>query len=103
VADGLRLDNVEAPPVRIAETTDSLVREIVALLKDSTAQQQLGATGRAFVERHFNWPSSVEALDDVCRRASRSQALVARHADTQRERTTTSPAKENLGAIDTVA
>lgn len=102
VADGLRLDNVGDPPVRVATTPDALTTEIVTFLQDPAAHHTFGTAGRRFVERHFNWASSADALDNVCRRAARSP-LAAKHSSQNAQADLASPDKEHRGAIDTIA
>ena len=89
--------------MKVAGDTAGLVAHIVGLLRDVAEQRQLGQLGRQYVQRHFNWSSSVELLDQVCQRAARRGRAVVEGRRDSPGRTNPSPAKESLGAVDTVA
>ena len=100
-AEGLRVTDEDEPPVRIANDAKALATAVVTLLRDRRAQQELGAQGRAFVERHFNWDTSADLLERFCQRASARATGVRGRAPSPR--TAVTPAKESIGAVDPVA
>jgi glycosyltransferase involved in cell wall biosynthesis len=66
VADGLRIDAADEPPVCIADGEAEFATETVRLLKDAQERAALATRGRAFVESHFVWSRSAERLEKMC-------------------------------------
>lgn len=56
------IDAVDGKHLRIADTPADMAREVVALLSDPAAAEQLGRHGRELVERQYDWPSIVHDL-----------------------------------------
>ena len=72
-ADGLRVDG-ERPPVRVGEHAEALASSVVTLLREPEERRQLGARGRAYVARHFDWERSAAMLEQLCGEAIESGA-----------------------------
>jgi glycosyltransferase involved in cell wall biosynthesis len=74
VADGLRIDALDEPPVRVAEGEAAFADEVVRVLQDTSEQSSLAARGRQFVEDHFIWSRSAEKLERMCLAALKPDA-----------------------------
>jgi polysaccharide biosynthesis protein PslH len=64
-ADGLRYQGDE-PPVLVGRSPEELAQHVIALLDDVNARRRLGAMGRDFVTRHFDWEHSAMLLERLC-------------------------------------
>ncbi len=69
--EGLRVDGEDSPPVRVAESNEEFADQIVKLLASERERLALGAQGRCFVEKNFNWSRSAEKLESMCVEAAR--------------------------------
>jgi glycosyltransferase involved in cell wall biosynthesis len=75
-ADGLRLENGEAPPVAVAVDPGALAAHAVRFLRDPLRVRQVGGEGRDYVLRHCDWERSAGAFDRLCRQAAAEQRSV---------------------------
>ncbi len=55
----------EQPPLRVADTTQGLVREIAELLADPACRQSLGRQAREFVEKHYSPEAYALRLEEI--------------------------------------
>jgi len=69
VRDGLRVDERIDPPVRVADTADAFVQQIVFLLKNGKDRELFMEQSRRYVENHFNWQRSARILEEMCEAA----------------------------------
>jgi glycosyltransferase involved in cell wall biosynthesis len=69
-ADGLRVGSAGAAPVLVADRPDLCARAIRELLRDEGRRRELGALGRAYVKKHFDWDRSAVQLEACCLAAS---------------------------------
>ena len=85
-ADGLRLHSDE-PPVRVGRSPEELAQHVIALLDDVDARRRLGAMGRDFVTRQFDW-STARCCSIACasRRSSRTETRPPPPSERRRER-----------------
>jgi polysaccharide biosynthesis protein PslH len=67
-AAGLRA-GADAPPVVVADDDAGIAAAVVRLLDDPAERRRLAVAGRAHVERHFSWPSSVAKVEAAIDRA----------------------------------
>ncbi|MFV1968963.1 MAG: glycosyltransferase [Pirellulaceae bacterium] len=66
VADGLRTDASDKPPVCVADGEADFAAEVVRLLQNAGDRSLLAIRGRQFVEHHFVWSRSAEKLERMC-------------------------------------
>jgi glycosyltransferase involved in cell wall biosynthesis len=66
VADGLRMDDADEPPVVVADDEHDFADAVVRLLRDPQERSTLASRGRAYVENHFIWSRSAEKLERMC-------------------------------------
>lgn len=78
VADGLRVEGADPPPLVVAETPAATAEAVARLLADPPERARLAAAGRRFVEEHFDWTSSARGLEELCERASAAAPAAAR-------------------------
>ncbi len=62
--------------VLVAETPSLFAQTIVQLLDDPARQHQLGAAGRAYVERHHHWGNIAGHLEEIYRQAISKESVV---------------------------
>ena len=86
VADGLRVAGAEAPPIVIgdADGPDGFAAHVIYLLRDAQRRKELGALGRAYVRRHFDWERSALQLEACCIAAAATPCAQGREADAHR-------------------
>ena len=77
VADGLRGDRGDEPPVRTAREADGIAASILSLLADESGRNRLASVGRRFVEAEFDWTREAERLEAMCLEAIGAQPGVA--------------------------
>ncbi|MGH2427397.1 MAG: glycosyltransferase [Candidatus Limnocylindria bacterium] len=65
--EGLTTEDGALPPIGLAEDAGEFARQLVTHLRSD--QPEPSRLGRAFVQQHFSWPSSVERLEAVLNRA----------------------------------
>lgn len=70
VAAGLRVEDNSELPLLVADSQETFAEQILYLLKNQTARQQLAHQGRQFVERHFDWSHSAGMLEEMCLEAA---------------------------------
>jgi glycosyltransferase involved in cell wall biosynthesis len=70
VAAGLRVGDSGEPPVRVAAGADALAEGLIDLFHNPTERSWLATKGRRFVQEHFDWKRSSEALEDMCLEAT---------------------------------
>jgi glycosyltransferase involved in cell wall biosynthesis len=68
-AAGLRTGDGE-PPVVVADDDDAIAAQIVRLVRDPQERAALAAAGRRYVERHFSWQRSAEAVEAALAKAA---------------------------------
>jgi glycosyltransferase involved in cell wall biosynthesis len=73
VADGLRFDDHENPPVQVADGAEVFAKSIANLLSREDEQARLAVEGRRFVQNHFVWSKNAEQLERLCLKAVREQ------------------------------
>lgn len=69
VADGLKFDDYENPPVHVADGAEVFAGSIVNLLGREEEQVRLAAEGRRFVQKHFVWSQNAKQLERLCLKA----------------------------------
>ena len=72
---GLSAD--ESDGIRIAEGSEGLAREVVAMLRDPDLARRCGARARAYVERAHRWDTHVGALESILTGLTQSAARKA--------------------------
>jgi glycosyltransferase involved in cell wall biosynthesis len=70
VAAGLRIDGGDEAPIHVADDPREFAERVVKLLNQPDERAHLGAAGRQFVERHYDWPRSAEKLERMCMAAA---------------------------------
>jgi glycosyltransferase involved in cell wall biosynthesis len=70
VADGLKGDQHDSPPLLVAETAREIASHIAAIVQDPSTARRLGAEGRRYVQRHCDWERSARMLDRLCRQVA---------------------------------
>jgi glycosyltransferase involved in cell wall biosynthesis len=68
-AAGLRAGDAE-PPVVIADDDDAIAAAVVRLVRAPDERAALAAAGRRYVERHFSWERSAQAIEGALSRAA---------------------------------
>jgi len=63
VAEGLRLGDGSAAPLRVAQSAPQFAAAIVELLQHPEECRRLAQAGRQFVEQHFVWPRNIAKLE----------------------------------------
>lgn len=65
VATGRANAGIGAPPraICLADDAPTLAAAVVGLLRDELDWRRIGAAGRAFVQRSFDWPAAVAAYE----------------------------------------
>jgi glycosyltransferase involved in cell wall biosynthesis len=66
VADGLRMDGAEEPPVVVADDDRDFAARLVQLLENPSERSRLASLGRIYVENHFIWSRSADKLERMC-------------------------------------
>lgn len=66
VAEGLRIDERQQLPVKVAEGREKFAAELVGLLNQPEVLASLARQGREYVEQHFVWSHSAELLEKMC-------------------------------------
>ena len=66
VARGISFDDLEHPPVRVADRAGAFAAAVVHLLRDDAACASLAARGRDFVAERFDWAESARVLEAIC-------------------------------------
>lgn len=69
VAEGLRVQDAEAPPIRVASRKEEFSSHVIDLLENQNHRSYLGTAGRRFVEKYFDWERSAELLEGMCHEA----------------------------------
>jgi glycosyltransferase involved in cell wall biosynthesis len=70
VAAGVRVGDSDVPPVRVAAGKDALAKGLIDLFHNPTERSWLATKGRKFVQEHFDWKRSSEALEEMCLEAA---------------------------------
>jgi glycosyltransferase involved in cell wall biosynthesis len=68
-AAGLRAGDAE-PPVVIADDDDAIAAAVVRLVRAPDERAAVAAAGRRYVERHFSWERSAQAIEGALSRAA---------------------------------
>ncbi len=63
VAEGLRLGDGSAAPLRVAQSAPQFAAAIIELLQHPEECRRLARAGRQFVEQYFVWPRNVAKLE----------------------------------------
>jgi polysaccharide biosynthesis protein PslH len=63
--DGLRTEAGDSPPIAEARDRESFVRELIEALRQAKRDPAPQTDVRCYVERHFPWRASGEALENV--------------------------------------
>jgi glycosyltransferase involved in cell wall biosynthesis len=69
-AEGLRVSGAAPPRVVVADRPDAFADGVINLLRDAAKRRELGALGRGYVRRHFDWERSASQLEACCVAAS---------------------------------
>jgi len=75
VADGLRVERDEEPPVCYADNENDFAEHVIKLLQNKSEKERLADEGRQFIEKHFNWERSAEKLEKMCFEAISEQQM----------------------------
>ncbi len=59
------VDAVAGEHILVADSPEDYARQALTLMSDPAARQRLAAAGRARVESHHSWPSSMARLDRI--------------------------------------
>jgi glycosyltransferase involved in cell wall biosynthesis len=69
VADGVRSEDGEDPPLYIADGEEEFAECVIKLLNDGSERVRLATEGRKFVERQYDWTRSAQKLEQMCFKA----------------------------------
>ncbi len=70
VAEGIRVDPKETPPLVVADDPGAIAEAVLALLARPEEQHRLAQEGRTYAERHFDWERSAQQLEQMCQEAA---------------------------------
>lgn len=69
VADGLKIDHANEPPLCKADDEQAFAEAVVQLLRNMPQRARLASEGRKFIKENFDWSRSADRLERMCRRA----------------------------------
>lgn len=70
------LQAVPEQDLLVAQDPHTFAEAILRLLDDPARQQQLGETGRAYVEKHHHWDNIAAQLEEIYRRAMSKESVL---------------------------
>ena len=66
VAEGMKTEDGDEPPLYIAEEPEAFAAAIIKLLQQESERERLAKTGRIFTEKHYDWIRSAKQLEQMC-------------------------------------
>ncbi len=75
--DGLRTEDGQTPPARVAQGAQEFADKIVSVLRERASNPAPDSAARRYVETHFVWRRSGEKLDQVLANVARPRAGTA--------------------------
>lgn len=65
-AEGIQVEAMEELPVHVAQGENQFAESVIRLMNNPQERVRLGAAGRTYTERHFNWSRSAVQLEQLC-------------------------------------
>lgn len=69
VAEGMRTEDGESPPLWVAEGAEAFADRVAQLLAEKATRQRLASEGRHFAQKHFDWSRSAREFEEMCYQA----------------------------------
>lgn len=69
VAEGMRTEDGDSPPLWVAEGAEAFADKVTELLAEKATRQRLAIEGRRFAQKHFDWARSAREFEEMCYQA----------------------------------